>query len=143
MGIAVGDTTNDGLLDLYVTHLTSETNTLWKQGPRGRFKDRTVESGLTATRWRGTGFGTLMADFDLDGSLGIAVVNGRVLRGGPARGTDLGFWETYAERNQLFANDGHGKFRDLSAANKAFCGHYNVAPGLSATTSTTMALRIC
>ena len=130
MGIAVGDTTNDGLFDLYVTHLTSETNTLWKQGPRGRFKDRTVESGLTTMRWRGTGFGTLMADFDLDGSLDIAAVNGRVLQGGPAKDTKLGFWETYAERNQLFANDGSGKFRDVSPANKAFCGHWNVARGL-------------
>ena len=130
MGIAVGDTTNDGLFDLYVTHLNLETNTLWKQGPRGRFKDRTLESGLTTTRWRGTGFGTLMADFDLDGSLDIAVVNGRVFRGGPAKNTNLGFWETYAERNQLFANDGSGKFRDISPANKAFCGHWNVARGL-------------
>jgi enediyne biosynthesis protein E4 len=133
MGIAIGDVDNDCMLDLYVTHLTSEMNTLWKQGPRGRFQDRTVEAGLTAARWRATGFGTLMADFDLDGSLDIAVVNGRVLRGGPAQNTDLGFWETYAERNQLFANDGHGRFRDLSPVNKAFCGHWNVARGLACT----------
>jgi enediyne biosynthesis protein E4 len=131
MGVAIGDVFNDRLFDLYVTHLTSETNTLWRQGPPGRFRDCTVESGLTATRWRGTGFGTLMADFDLNGSLDIAVVNGRVLRGGPARNTGLGFWETYAERNQLFTNDGRGKFRDLSPANKAFCGSWNVARGLA------------
>src|SRR5439155_8595940 len=58
MGVALGDVDNDGLLDLYVTHLGHETNTLWKQGPRGRFRDRTVDAGLTATRWRGAGFGT-------------------------------------------------------------------------------------
>jgi enediyne biosynthesis protein E4 len=131
MGVAIGDVYNDGMFDLYVTHLNNETNTLWKQGPRGRFRDRTVESGLTATHWRATGFGTLMADFDLDGSVDIAVVNGRVFRGGPAKDTALGFWETYAERNQLFANDGSGKFRDLSPANKAFCGSWNVARGLA------------
>ena len=34
MGIAVGDVDNRGLLDLYVTHLGTETNTLWMQGPR-------------------------------------------------------------------------------------------------------------
>ena len=130
MGIAVGDVFNEGMLDLYVTHLNLETHTLWKQGPRGRFHDQTVESGLTATHWRSTGFGTLMADFDLKGSVDIAVVNGRVYRGGPAKDTDLGFWETYAERNQLFANDGSGKFRDVSLNNKAFCGHWNVARGL-------------
>jgi hypothetical protein len=81
--------------------------------------------------WRGTGFGTLMADFDLDGSLDLAVVNGRIMRGGSARDTGLGFWEPYAERNQLFANDGAGKFRDISTANKAFCGCWNVARGLA------------
>ncbi len=131
MGVAVGDTTGNGMLDLFVTHLGTETNTLWRQQPRGRFRDRTVESGLSAPRWRGTGFGTLMADFNLDGSLDVAVVNGRVLHGGPARDTDLGWWETYAERNQLFANDGTGKFRDVSAANPALCGRWNVARGLA------------
>ncbi len=131
MGIAVGDVDNDGLLDVYVTHLTTETNTLWKQGPRGQFRDGTRALGLASVSWRGTGFGTLLADFDLDGSLDLAVVNGRVFRGGPAQDTDLGFWQTYAERNQLFANDGTGKFRDVSPANAAFCGRWNVARGLA------------
>ena len=60
----------------------SETNTLWKQGPRGLFRDRTVDSGLTTGRWRGTGFGALLADFDLDGALDLAVVNGRTSAAG-------------------------------------------------------------
>jgi hypothetical protein len=131
MGIALGDVDNDGLFDVYVTHLTSETNTLWKQESRGQFRDWTRPLGLASGRWRGTGFGTLLADFDLDGALDLAVVNGRVLRGGPARDSGLGFWETYAERNQLFANDGTGKFRDLSPANPPFCGRWNVARGLA------------
>jgi hypothetical protein len=131
MGIALGDVGNTGMLDLYITHLTRETNTLWRQGPRGLFRDRTAEAGLVATGWHGTGFGTVMADFDLDGSVDLAVVNGRIMRGGSAQAPELGFWETYAERNQLFANDGTGKFRDLSPNNKAFCGPWNVARGLA------------
>jgi enediyne biosynthesis protein E4 len=131
MGIAVGDVDSDGLFDVYVTHLTSETNTLWKQGPRGQFRDWTRPLGLASGQWRGTGFGTLLTDFDLDGALDLAVVNGRVLRGGSAKDSGLGFWETYAERNQLFANDGAGKFRDVSPANPAFCGRWNVARGLA------------
>ncbi len=131
MGIAIGDISNRGLLDLFVTHLGTETHTLWRQGPRGQFRDQTVAAGLTAGHWRGTGFGTLLADFDLDGSLDLAIVNGRVARGGPARDTGLGFWETYAEKNQLFANDGSGKFRDVSLANPPFCGFWNVGRGLA------------
>jgi hypothetical protein len=41
------------------------------------------------------------------------------------------FWAQYAERNQLFANDGAGHFRDVSAENPAFCGIPNVGRGLA------------
>lgn len=132
MGVAVGDTNNDGLFDIYVSHLGSETHTLWRQGPRGLFRDQTAAAGLLQTKWRGTGFGTLMADFNNDGWPDIAQVNGRVHRGGPARDPALGFWETYAERNQLLANDGTGKFTDVSENNPDFCGYWNVGRGLVA-----------
>jgi hypothetical protein len=130
-GIAIGDVANSGLFDLFVTHLDPEPNALWRQGPRGLFGDRTAACGLANPRWRGTGFGTIMADFDLDGSLDIAVVNGRVQRGGLAKNADSGFWKLYADRNQLFANDGSGKFRDISPDNKALCDRWNVARGLA------------
>ena len=133
MGVAAGDVDNDGLVDLYVTHLTSETNTLWKQGPRGQFRDASVTAGLTATRWRGTGFGTLMADFNNDGFLDIAVANGRVAREPvPRHKPNLAaHWVPYGERNQLFTNTGTGTFKDVSHNSPALCGHHTVARGLA------------
>lgn len=131
MGIAVGDTTGRGLLDLFVTHLDTQTHTLWREGPRGQFRDVTTASGLAAGRTRFTGWGTLMADFDRDGALDVAIANGRVYRGSTAKNTGLGFWEDYVEKNQLYANDGTGKFIDVSADNPAFCGAWNVGRGLA------------
>src|SRR5262249_39523956 len=120
MGIALGDTSGSGLFDVFITHLTSETHTLWKQGPRGLFQDATVAAGLTASRWRGTGLGAVLADFDCDGALDLAFVNGRVCK--PASAGHGPFWTWYAERNQIFANDGKGRFRDISPQNVSFCG---------------------
>ncbi len=129
MGVALADVNGDGLLDVFVTHLTEETNTLWLQSPRGRYRDRTAEAGLTAVR-RGTGFGTAAADFDQDGAPDVVVANGRVSRGRAVEGLDP-FWASYAERNQVLANDGRGRFRDVSAANPALCGTPAVWRGLA------------
>jgi hypothetical protein len=132
MGIALGDVDCDGLLDLFVTHLTEETHTLWRQTAPGLFQEQTGPAGLATPQWRGTGFGTVFGDFDHDGALDLAIVNGRVETSkewttDPALGP---FWSRYAERNQLFANDGTGHFRDISAANTPFCGAARVSRGL-------------
>jgi hypothetical protein len=141
MGTAVADVCGDGLCDLFVTHLTWESNTFWKQGPRGLFKDHTAASGLPQARWRGTGFGAAFGDFDQDGAPDLAVVNGRVTRsgdhpalpsGGKPNGTNADpFWSRYAERNQLFVNDGSGRFRDASLQNRPFCDAAAVSRGLA------------
>jgi hypothetical protein len=133
MGVALGDASGNGLFDLYVTHLTEETHALWRQGPRGFFRDLTVASNLAATRWRGTGFGVMFGDFDNDGALDIAIANGRIAHiDTPASSRfATGPWAHYAERNQLLANDGSGRFRDISADNPALCENPNVARGLA------------
>lgn len=134
MGIAIGDVDGDGLFDLFVTHLTEEAHALWMQKPRGLFQDRLAGAGLARQGWRGTGFGALFGDFDQDGALDLAFVNGRVQRGPESAprvpGTDP-FWAVYAQRNQIFANDGAGKFRDVSEYNPDFCAQAAVGRGLA------------
>ncbi len=133
MGIAWGDVTGDGLPDLFVTHLLTEDHTLWRQGPAGKFQDRTVAAGLTGAHWRGTGFGTALADFDLDGSLDLVLANGAIgrLRQGRAGPAADDFWADYRQRSQFFVNDGHGRFRDASLDNPALCGPAMVARALA------------
>ncbi len=136
MGIGVADLSGSGLPSVYVTHLTEEGNTLWTQTSPGIFEDRTAATGLAALR-HGTGFGTVLADFDNSGFADIAIANGRVRhsQSGPQESSlvpGLGpHWSPYVETNQLFAGDASGKFRDISAANPAFCAAPNVGRGLA------------
>lgn len=128
MGIAIGDFHGSGMFDLFVTHLTEETHTLWRQYERGRFQDVSASSGITQSRWRGTGFGTVAADFNNDGWLDIALANGRVAALARSTGS---FWQPYQEKSQIFRNNGRGVFRDISDANPALSGPAQVARGLA------------
>jgi enediyne biosynthesis protein E4 len=135
MGIGLGDVNGDGLLDAYITHLTVQGNVLWAGESGGLFRDATAASGLAAPAWRGTGFGAVIVDFDNDAWPDIAAVNGRISRAklsAPDAQTArrLGKFAPYAERNQLFANAGSGRFVDASPSNPSFCGAPNVGRGL-------------
>jgi hypothetical protein len=132
MGIALGDVWGDGRFAVFVTHLGDETHGLWLQQRRGFFQDRAAAFGLASTGWRGTGFGTLLADFDQDGALDLAIVNGRVARGAGASNPALSaHWNQYAERSQLFRGDGTSRFTDVSLQNTPFCGTAQVSRGLA------------
>ncbi len=132
MGVALGDINGDGLFDIIITHMVNELHNVWRQGPRGMFREQTIGAGLSSPSWRGTGFGTVLADLDLNGDLDLAVVNGAIQRGKTADvpGIDP-FWRPYAERNQMFAGDVSGRFRDISKDNDPFCGMPAVMRGLA------------
>jgi enediyne biosynthesis protein E4 len=130
MGIAVGDINNDGYLDLFVTHMTTETNLLYLNDGKSGFDDISVRAGMT--RARRTGFGAAFFDFDHDGDLDIAVANGRAFRMPTLPGAALGaHWNPYVEPNLLLENDGRGLFTDVSASAGAFGADLGLARGLA------------
>jgi hypothetical protein len=135
MGIALGDINGDGLFDIMIVHLERELHGLWIQGPRGLFMDQVAAYGLTTPQWRGEAFGDVFADFDHDGWLDLALVNGKIERGHETAPRVEGlnpFWFSYAQRYQLFLYDGKSQFQDISLANAAFCGRAAVGRGLAA-----------
>lgn len=106
MGIAMADLENDGDLDLFLTHLRGETNTLYlNEG--GVFEDVTATTGLAAASVAFTGFGTGFADFDNDGHLDLYVGNGRVGRRPPLE-------TPFSEPNHLFRGLGGTRFEPVT-----------------------------
>ena len=140
MGIAVGDVNGDTRVDLFATHLSGETNTLYTASPYAVFVDTTEVAGFAGRDLLFTGFGCGFLDFDNDADLDIALVNGRVKRGAILEGANVGeFWNFYAEPNLLFQNSRTGlegaattiAFNDVSSRAPDFTGQIEVSRGMA------------
>ena len=135
MGIAVGDINGDTFPDLFATHLSGETNTLYIAANHSVFTDMTEIAGFAGRDLRWTGFGCGFLDFDNDADLDIALVNGRVKRGEILEGADVGrFWNFYAEPNLLFQGTqtvGRFAFSDVSSRAPDFTQPIEVSRGMA------------
>lgn len=120
MGVSVADFNGDETLDLFVTHLVGESNTLYLGRSDGRgFYDGTAVAGLATSGLRYTSFGTVAFDIELDGDLDLLVVSGRVNTVVRDRAdsnkslpepVSLASWDELAEPNLFYLNDGKGRF---------------------------------
>jgi hypothetical protein len=112
MGVVVADLDGDLGLDLYITHLSGESNKLYRNLGGGRgFADATGQAGLAITSVPFTGFGTVAMDVELDGDLDLLVVNGRVTRIEPNPASIAPApWDRLAESKLFYLNDGRGRF---------------------------------
>ena len=111
MGVALGDIEGDGDLDLFMTRVENQTNTLYLNDGSFGFDDVTAARGMGASSLKFTGFGTGFFDLDHDGDLDIVIANGRVAWANPLSRAELSeYWNAYAEPNFILLNDGTGKF---------------------------------
>ena len=113
MGVDFGDYNGDGSLDLIVINSSAETNTLYRNNLDGSFTDVTADAVLAVDSLSMLGFGARFLDYDNDMDLDVFVANGglqpnvALLSGGSA---------TYAQRAQLFENDGAGAYGEVADA---------------------------
>jgi len=119
MGVATGDYDANGTPDIFVTHMATETNTLYVNDGEAMFRDATLMAGLATISRPLTGFGTAGIDYGNTGTLGLLILNGEV--------TVIEALERAGDpyplhqKNQLFRNLGDLRFENLgSAAGEAF-----------------------
>ena len=110
MGTDFGDYDNDGDLDLVVCNFQWESNRLFRNEGKGAFIDATALSRVGPATLPVLTFGTDFFDYDNDGDLDLFMVNGHV--NDKAQIFDQAV--TFAQRDQLFRNEGDGTFLDVS-----------------------------
>jgi hypothetical protein len=132
MGVALGDVDSDSDLDLFMTHLVNDYNTLYRNDGKFGFEDMSAGAGLVAPSLTFTGFGTAFVDYEHDGDLDIIVVNGAVDRHAPYPGAKMSaYWNRYAEPKHLYQNDGKGRFTEISRQVGSFASDIDLSRGLA------------
>ena len=113
MGVSAGDFDRDGDQDIFLTHMATETNTLYVNDGHGTFRDDTLVAGLATTSLKFTGFGTSWIDYDNDGWLDLFTVNGdvKVVEELERAGDPYPLHQT----DQIFRNLGDGSFEEVTA----------------------------
>jgi hypothetical protein len=131
MGVALGDVDSDSDLDLFMTHLVNDYNTLYINDGKLGFEDRTAAAKLVTPALPYTGFGTAFVDYEHDGDLDIVVVNGAVDRHAPFPGAKMSaYWNRYAEPKHLYQNDGKARFTEIGKEKGPFFGDIDLSRGL-------------
>jgi len=136
MGIAMGDVDHNGTLDLFVTHLRGEANSLYLNDPATGFRESSTQWGLGLPSFHLTGFGAALFDLELDGDLDLVIVNGDVRRletalpPPPGHMPQSTFKALYGQPNQIFMHDGQNTFLELDPEHQAFCQFSEVSRGL-------------
>jgi hypothetical protein len=109
MGLAVGDYTNSGLLDMLVTDFSDDFKALYRHDPEPdevSFTDVGDEAGITQMAVPFVGWGAGFPDYDNDGWKDIMMINGHVY----PQVDEHDWGTTFKQRALLYRNLGKGKF---------------------------------
>ncbi len=111
MGVDLGDYDGDGRLDIVVTNFELETYALHRNLGNGAFVDSRSPAGIAEPTLLFLGFGAAFADFDQDADLDLVFANGHI----NDNAEEFRAGSRYRQRNQVFDNQGNGRFREDKA----------------------------
>ncbi len=101
MGVAHGDFDRNGTIDMHVTNFWNEPSSLYLQQRSGSFVTANANRGVYDESRENVGWGTQAVDFDRNGWLDLAVLNGHVQDNRHRA-------EPFEMRPQLFRGDAEG-----------------------------------
>ncbi|MFQ5709923.1 MAG: CRTAC1 family protein [bacterium] len=110
MGIDVADVANDGKLSIAIGNFSREPLSLYTQLNPELFQDLAGSARLTKASLLQLSFGLLFCDLNLDGYLDLVVGNGHI----EPEINKVQQEVTFAQKPQLFLNNSHGQFDDVS-----------------------------
>lgn len=99
MSVDFADFNDDGLLDLFVSD--DSYCSLYENMGNGIFSDKGVSSNISMAAAQFVGWSSSFVDYDNDGDVDIFKTNGALKH-------------LFGQEDQLFQNEGGGKFRDVS-----------------------------
>jgi enediyne biosynthesis protein E4 len=111
MGIDARDYDNDGLDDLFITALATQTFPLWRNLGRGLFEDVTHRTRVAAATAARSGWSAAIHDFDNDGYKDLFTANGDV-----QDNTEVYSSRASRQANAVLRNARDGTFADVSAS---------------------------
>ncbi len=106
MCISHGDYDNDGNLDLYISDFQAVPNRVFRNDGKGFFDEVSDDVGIAEATRSVLSFGGGFLDYDNDGWLDLFIANGHVYPEVELADPKV----KYKQLNQLFRNDGQGKF---------------------------------
>ncbi len=110
MGLALGDYKNNGHLDVVSTTFSDDYKVVFENDGTGNFTDVSYKAGIAKPTIPFVGFGDGFLDYDNDGWLDLFIANGHVY---PQVDQHPEWGQSYAQRPQLFHNNGKGSFTEI------------------------------